>query len=142
MKQWIKKYKHFLMKAVNLCLIVGICIGYHGIALARAEKEAEIEKKNQEAAAAMTEWKDGTFEGVGTGFGGEIKVQVTIADGSITDIKVISAEQEDAAYLDNAKSILTDMVKQQTGDVDIASGATYSSNGIIEAVKNALKEAE
>lgn len=138
----IKEHKHFLMKVVNLCLIVGICIGYQGIASVRAEKEAEIEKKNQEAAAALVKWKDGSFEGSGTGFGGEIKVRVTITDGSLTDIEVVSAEQEDAVYLDNAKSILANMLKQQTGNVDIASGATYSSNGLIEAVNHALKEAE
>lgn len=39
-------------------------------------------------------------------------------------------------------TVLKNIMKQQSTDVDIVSGATYSSNGLIEAVKNALKEAE
>ena len=34
------------------------------------------------------------------------------------------------------------IMKKQSTDVDVVSGATYSSNGLINAVKNALKEAE
>ena len=45
------------------------------------------------------------------------------------------------AYFDNAKKIIDTMKQKQTADVDVASGATYSSKGIIAAVQNALKEA-
>ena len=43
--------------------------------------------------------------------------------------------------LNNAKKIIDTMKQKQTADVDVASGATYSSKGIIAAVQNALKEA-
>ena len=39
------------------------------------------------------------------------------------------------------KKIIDTMKQKQTADVDVASGATYSSKGIIAAVRNALKEA-
>ena len=49
---------------------------------------------------------------------------------------------EDSAYFNNAKKIHRyNRNKRQTADVDVASGATYSSKGIIAAVRNALKEA-
>lgn len=51
------------------------------------------------------------------------------------------AKNEDSAYFDNAKKIIDTMKQKQTADVDVASGATYSSKGIIAAVRNALKEA-
>lgn len=134
----IKRYQHFIMRAVNLCLIVGICIGYHQIATVRAEKEAAIEKENQAAASI---WKDGTYTGEGTGFGGKIVVQVTVTNGSIAKVDITEANGEDSAYFDQAKKLTDIIVKQQTADVDTVSGATYSSKGIIEATQNALKEA-
>ena len=104
------------MRLLNLVLIVGVCFAYHNIATIRAEKE-------------------------GQGFGGKIVVSVTIKNGSIDDIQIKEAKNEDSAYFDNAKKIIDTMKQKQTADVDVASGATYSSKGIIAAVQNALKEA-
>ena len=73
MKQ-LKKYKHFLMRLLNLVLIVGVCFAYHNIATIRAEKEAKIAAENSGSGL----WKDGTYEGSGQGFGGQIVVSVTI----------------------------------------------------------------
>ena len=86
-------------------------------------------------------WKDGTYEGSGQGFGGQIVVNVTIKNGSIDDIQIKEAKNEDSAYFNNAVKIIDTMKQKQTVDVDVASGATYSSKGIIAAVQNALKEA-
>ena len=44
-------------------------------------------------------------------------------------------------FRSNAVKIIDTMKQKQTVDVDVASGATYSSKGIIAAVQNALKEA-
>ena len=136
MKQ-LEQYKHFLMKLLNLVLIVGVCFAYHNIATIRAEKEAKIAAKNSGSGS----WKDGTYEGSGQGFGGQIVVCVTIKNGSISNIQIKEAKNEDSAYFNNAKKIIDTMKQKQTADVDVASGATYSSKGIIAAVQNALKEA-
>lgn len=136
MKQ-LKQYKHFLMRLLNLVLIVGVCFAYHNIATIRAEKEAKIAAEN----SGLGSWKDGTYEGSGQGFGGQIVVSVTIKNGSIDDIQIKEAKNEDSAYFNNAKKIIDTMKQKQTADVDVASGATYSSKGIIAAVRNALKEA-
>lgn len=137
MKQQFKKHKHFLMRLVNLVLIVSVCVVYHNIATIRAEKEAKIAAQNSGSGS----WKDGTYEGSGQGFGGQIVVSVTIKNGSIDDIQIKEAKSEDSAYFNNAKKIIDTMKQKQTADVDVASGATYSSKGIIAAVQNALKEA-
>lgn len=73
--------------------------------------------------------------------GGQIVVSVTIKNGSISNIQIKEAKNEDSAYFNNAKKIIDTMKQKQTADVDVASGATYSSKGIIAAVQNALKEA-
>lgn len=87
-------------------------------------------------------WKDGTYTGSGKGFGGTISVKVTVKDGKISAIDVTNASGETASYFSKAKGIIPKMISGQTTNVDAASGATYSSNGIITAVRNALSKAE
>ena len=86
-------------------------------------------------------YKDGTYQGSGTGFGGTITVQVTISCGKIAAIDILSASGETGSYFASAKGVISKMISGQTPNVDAVSGATYSSNGIIQAVQNALSKA-
>ncbi|MCD7837938.1 MAG: FMN-binding protein, partial [Clostridiales bacterium] len=86
-------------------------------------------------------WADGTYTGSAKGFGGTIKVQVTIKEGKLTAIQVLSHSGETASYFSKAKAIISRILKAQSPNVDTVSGATYSSTGIREAVKAALKKA-
>ena len=86
-------------------------------------------------------YKDGTFTGTASGYHGTVKVSVTIKDNKIKAIKVLE-NHDDAAYFNRAKGILLPlMIKKQSTNVDAVSGATFSSNGIIKAVRNALSKA-
>lgn len=88
--------------------------------------------------AAFAELQDGVFEGTGTGFGGDLKVAVTVEGGKITAVEVLS-HGDTAGVCDPAlEKIPAEIVESQSADVDIAAGATFTSNGIIAAVKNAL----
>lgn len=87
------------------------------------------------------EWADGTYTGTGKGFGGTIKASVTIKEGKITSIQVLSHSGETDSYYSKAKKIISRILKAQSPNVDTVSGATYSSNGIREAVKSALNKA-
>ena len=87
-------------------------------------------------------YKDGTYTGEGQGFGGNIQVQITIADDTLTDIQVVSAEKEDSAYLSQGKAVIDRILEAQSTDVDTVSGATFSSTGILMAVEDALGKAE
>ena len=87
-------------------------------------------------------YKDGTYTGDGQGFGGNIQVQITIADDTLTDIQVVSAEKEDSAYLSQGKAVIDRILEAQSTDVDTVSGATFSSTGILMAVEDALGKAE
>ena len=86
-------------------------------------------------------YQDGAYTGSAQGFGGYITVSVTISEGKITDISVVSAPGETPSYFSSAKSVLSYMLSAQTPNVDTVSGATYSSTGIINAVKSALSQA-
>lgn len=87
-------------------------------------------------------YKNGTFEGSGTGYGGTITVQVTLEDDTITAVSVVSAPGEDSAYLSQGENVINSIISEQNTDVDTISGATFSSTGILEAVNDALSKAE
>lgn len=64
-------------------------------------------------------------------------VAVTIKDKQITSIEILSAS-DDEPFFGRAKGLIDQIIKKQSTKVDTVSGATYSSKGIISAVKNAL----
>lgn len=86
-------------------------------------------------------YKDGTYQGSGTGFGGTISVQVTVSGGKISNIDILSAAGETGSYFSAASGVVSRILSAQNPNVDAVSGATYSSNGIIQAVQNALSGA-
>lgn len=111
-----------------------------------AEKEKKEDKKKDEdkkeeqksTAKGSFDVSDGTYYGTGTGFAGKIKVAVTVKDKQITAIEIVENEADDNAFFSRAKGVIDKIISGQTLEVDVVSGATYSSNGIISAVKNAL----
>ena len=83
---------------------------------------------------------DGIYTAEATGFEGQITVQVTVAEDKITDITILSAEDEEE-YLSRAKQVIPAILEGQSPNVDAVSGATYSSTGILNAIKLALEKA-
>lgn len=87
-------------------------------------------------------YKDGVYSGIGNGFQPNIKVSVTVADGAICEIKVLS-HNETPGFYENAFYVVTnEILSKQATNVDTVSGATKSSNGLIHAVDDALKSAK
>ena len=83
--------------------------------------------------------KDGTYSGTGQGRNGNIEVSVVVKDGKVTSI-TIESSKEDACYFNRAKStVINVIISSQSIDVKTVSGATMISNGIIDAVANALR---
>ena len=81
---------------------------------------------------------DGTYSGQGQGRNGSITVSVKVSGGKVTSITVESSN-EDAPYLNRAKdTVIGEIIDSQSLNVWTVSGATMSSNGIIDAVANAL----
>lgn len=108
--------------------------------LAATNSNASGDAPSISAVSEPSSYRDGTYVGTGSGFAGAITVQVTVSDGKISDISVLSAS-DDSPYLDNAMSLLNHIIALNSTNVDTVSGATFSSVGLIEAVRNALANA-
>ena len=99
-------------------------------------KESKVEETT-----ISSKYKDGTYDGEAKGFGGNIRVSLTVKNDIITEINVVSADKEDSSYLASAKNIINTMIDKQSTDVDTVSGATFSSTGIKNAATIALNKA-
>ncbi len=90
---------------------------------------------------APSAYRDGVYTASADGYGGSITVQVTISNDTITDITILSAEGETRSYFTRARYVISSMLTANSPEVDTVSGATYSSTGIINAVKSAMMKA-
>ena len=106
--------------------------GQTGAAAGSSTSVAQVE----DAAA----YKDGTYYGSGTGFGGPLKVMVEISGGKIASIQIVE-NSDGSDYISKAASLIDSIITTQSTNVDTVSGATYSSVGIIQAVRDALGQA-
>ena len=101
------------------------------------EKTADSVKKTAENDAGGN-FQNGIYTGTGEGYRGKVTVTVKVADGKITEL-VLDDYADDKSYMERAENrIFQEMISRQNTDVDTVSGATYSSNGLIEAVNKAL----
>ena len=92
----------------------------------------------EEEALPKLPYADGVYVGSSRGYGGTIRVQVTMENGSITEVGILDASHETKQFLRRAKRLLTTVVEAQSWEVDAVSEATYTSRGILGAVQNAL----
>lgn len=109
----------------------------HQVSERVTDTETEDAAEDTQTATGSFELADGVYKGSATGFSGPVTVAVTIMDKKITSIDILSST-DDEAFFNRAKAVIDRIIASQSFDVDVVSGATYSSNGIIGAVKNAL----
>lgn len=152
--------RQLLFRSLNVLLIAAVLTSYQTHALNRAAV-VSAHQQEETAAAALAEqyqreaqsvqksaeqlrgaYTDGTWEGTADGFGGPITISVTVSNGFVADIQVLSAEQEDPAYFAMAQQVIPALIEAQGEGVDAISGATFSSTGLIQATANALEEAK
>ncbi|MGM0414338.1 MAG: FMN-binding protein [Bacillota bacterium] len=104
-----------------------------------------VEPGDPEDEVSETEETDKTGEvytASAEGYGGELTVDVEIADNEIVDVKIVEHSETDDISDPAIEKIPAAIVENQSTDVDTASGATVTSEAIIEAVSKALEEAE
>lgn len=100
-----------------------------------ATTAAETTAKEETTAEAA-----GTYEGKGSGYGGEMKLAVSVKDGKMEDITIVS-DHESSAVFNRAFPVIRDRILEaQTPVVDSVSGATFSSYGVKAAVADAMKQ--
>jgi fumarate reductase flavoprotein subunit len=88
-------------------------------------------------------YKPGTYTSSAKGFVSEIKVAVTFSEYEITSITIVEHNETIArpGIVYAIENIPDYIVQKQSVEVDVISGATYTSNAIKEAVKNCILEA-
>ncbi|MBR2729888.1 MAG: FMN-binding protein [Lachnospiraceae bacterium] len=150
------KYMNFITRALCLVILLVTLSQYQVRAARKAQEEAEnaatiaeveaynreVEKKIAEAEGkSASPYADGTYEGSADGFGGPIRVEVTIEGGDLTAVNVLEASSEDPAYFSQAEAVLGEILSTQGVAVETVSGATFSSRGLIDAATDALRKA-
>ncbi len=87
-------------------------------------------------------YRDGTFTGEAQGYRPGLKVSVTIKNNKIVSIKITEHNEENSRfYTKPINTIPQKIIAAQNLEVDVVSGATFTSTGIINAVRNALSQA-
>lgn len=120
-----------MKKIISILLVLMLILGMTGCGQTPAPTPAPEQQKEVKL--------DGTYEGTGTGRGGNIVVELTIADNKISDINV--KEHHESEGISEAMNIMTEaMIATNSIGVDAVSGATITSAGFRTAVKDAFSK--
>lgn len=106
---------------------------------------SKTEIKTQETSkvpVVQNKYKDGKFSGSAYGYDGNIYVTITINDDKITNIEATSDESDPWYFESCVQNVTSQIIASQSTSVDATSGATYSSEGIMAAVGQALNSAK
>lgn len=104
-----------------------------------SEKSAASNSEERTSSSvAAGQYADGVYTGSGTGFRGETVVEVTVQNGLITGITETSKQDDDQFFYRAWTTVTEEILADQAVEIDAVSGATFSSNSIMEAVSDAL----
>lgn len=84
--------------------------------------------------------KEQVFEGTGNGKHGDIKVEVTMKDNHIEDIKVLNHGENKVLAEPVYEELEQTIINQNSTEVDVVTGSTATSEGYLEAVNDAIKK--
>lgn len=88
-------------------------------------------------------YNDGTYYGEAMGFGPGLIVKVVVKDDLIISVEVVEHNEQKRVYYEKPIALIPEyIISAQSVDVDIVSGATYTSYGIMDATADALKQAK
>ncbi len=83
----------------------------------------------------------GEYIGTGNGNNGEIKVKVTFSDTEIVSVEVVEHGESAGICEPAIEQLPEQIINAQSFKVDAVSGATMTSNGVMQAVKDAMGQA-
>jgi uncharacterized protein with FMN-binding domain len=143
----------FLLKLFSCLVVAATVLFYNHIielndalqtanrTIEQAAMTIESMSSGEDVEVLRGKYDDGTYTGTAQGYGGPITVQVSIVNGYISTLEIVSADYEDAPYYNAAIDILDDVVATQGPDVDVVAGATVTCDGIINALREAFSAA-
>lgn len=127
------------MKKVIRIAVIFLCIVFIGVVgfktwSAKLVKEA---RELEDIFIDLSKVDDGTYEGHSELGPVIVDVKVTVKKGKIEEIEIVNHQN---GLGQSANVIVDEMVDKNTYDVDAVSGATVSSEIIMNAVNNALQK--
>jgi uncharacterized protein with FMN-binding domain len=88
-----------------------------------------------------TAYNDGVYVGEAKGYRKYLKARVTLENGYITGVEVVEHYEKGEEHFETPIALVpAAIVEAQSCDVDAISGATLTSNGIMDAVRSALEQ--
>lgn len=99
------------------------------------------------AATGMTgcgssaKYKAGTYEAAFEGKDGPVPVTVTFSDNEIESVEIGENKESQKFGAKAIEQLPPEIIKAQSADVDAVSGATLTSNAIIQGVESCIKDA-
>lgn len=133
-------------RGLALCMAAAVVLGAcsdKGTGTVDTTESTTVSSTSASAAETSAEESagaDGTFAGIGSGFGGEMQVEVTVSGGVMEDIQIVS-DHESSVVFNRAFPVIKERILEaQTPVVDSVTGATYSSYGVKKAVAEAMKQ--
>ena len=94
---------------------------------------------NAHSTSAAAAYADGKYSGAAIGHNGRLTVSVVVEEGLIADVR-LTGHVEDEPYITNAfNAVVPAVIDSQSPYVDAYTGATYSSNGLMDAISAALE---
>lgn len=144
--RFFKAGRYQLVKLLSVAVVVALFVTFNVWAAAANTADAATQEQITEAERAMnagpfSSIPDGVYEGSAQGYGGPVVIDVTLENGYIIQLDAVDHTYEDEAWWEEAVALLDTIPAEQTTNVDVVSGATYSSAGIINATKDALASA-
>lgn len=129
------------MKQKRYVILFLVCLLLSAVFSGCSKKEPENKQVDVRGNVEQALYKAGTYTGSAEGKEGQIQVEVTFSDTEMTEIKVVSQSETEGLGDEAIESIRAKVLEGQTLDVDAISGATLSSDGILAAIEDAVKQA-
>lgn len=131
-----KNFKSLFLIIMVMILIVSMFTG-----CTQTSTAPEQPSKEEPSSQGEKLYNAGTYTGEGNGNNGPIKVEVTFSDVVIESISILEHNETEGLSDPAFERIPSTITNDQTLNVDAITGATNSSNGILEAVESCVKQA-
>ena len=122
--------------------MITVCLAGAGLALlSGCGSDTTSQESLSEQIAEAGSWTDGTYTTTAEGHNGEFEVTVVIENGGMVEISVGANEEDEDVGGEAILQIPSQMLSAQSYNVDVVSGATETSEALIDAVADCLVQA-
>ncbi|MGI6192452.1 MAG: FAD-dependent oxidoreductase, partial [Christensenellales bacterium] len=126
-----------------LCLLLALAMVFACAACATTgtDDEGEPSVANSPAAPETGIYTPGSYTGTSRGFGGEVTVEITVDANAITNVLIVGDSETTGVGSLAVEQMPAAILSAQSAEVDVITGATITSNAILEALGKALAAA-